>query len=187
MLGVAALCGLACAALVYLGTREPQLKPKELIVREAFQVQVPTSGDWKMDEERRQKEGADLVLEGTSSAFFPGYFVVQVIRPSSQPVSPVELAEQVKKDWQQQIDGCQFIESGTPAPAAGLPALRLVAVGNAVPEVRDTPRREAYVLIVNGLGYRLNCIGYARNFESLRPAFDELIASFQARTPGKEP
>ena len=181
LVGLAVVCGLVASYMTSATLRrDPEPIPR--IVRGTYSIRPPHRG-WGFDVERWCSEQADLVLESKYRGGQGAFFLVHVVRPSREELSLDEMARQIEKQWPSQIDGCQLLSRPQPTTVAGRPALRLVAVGRPYEETTpdhdagDRRRREAVVLVWEGVGYRLTCDANERRFESARAEFEQLMAS----------
>jgi hypothetical protein len=183
---LAVVCGLLATAYTYglVGPpREPEPGPR--INRETYSIQPPEQ-EWRFNESRWRVERCDLVLEATYRGSHGAQFLVHVIRPPHPGMTLDDLVEQTKQQWSDPLrDWTILIDEGGPTTVADQPAVRIVAVSAPYPTTPpdryagDRLRREAVVLVHEGVGYRLTAERHDLYFEHMRSRFNKFITSFQ--------
>jgi hypothetical protein len=192
LLVLAVVCGLLAAAFTYglLGPpREPV--PGLRIVRETYSIQPPEQ-EWRFSEGRWRAERSDLALEATYRGGHGAQFLVHVIRPPQPALTLDNLVEQTKRQWSDPLRDWHFLDGeGGPTIVANQPAVRIVAVSAPYPATRpdrfagDRLRREAVLLVHDGIGYRLTAEQYDHSFERMRSRFNKFVTSFHLLSGGE--
>jgi len=178
---IAVTCGLLASVYTHgmLGPpREPV--PGMRIVREGYSVQPPDQ-DWRFNESRWRTDRCDLALEATNRGSRGAQFLVHVVRKPQLGLVLDDLIEQTKQHWSESLRNWTIVKGeGGPTIVAGQPAIRIVALSAPHPMAQpgNGLRREAVVLVHNGIGYRLTAEYEDLRFSQQRSRFNKFIASF---------
>src|SRR5262245_12988999 len=180
----AIVCGLmACVFTyrLYLPPKEPPSGPR--IIRETYSVMLPNP-DWVFDLDRWQTRAADLAFVATGRSYKGELLIVQVIHPKDAPLTLAALSQQTREQWSRQWQSCLIVsEESMPTTVAGEQAVRIVAVSDPYPGggfdrfQGDRRRREALLLIHDGLGYRLTAEELDIRFDRVERHFAKFVNS----------
>lgn len=189
LLAFAVTCGLLASLFTYglsLPPKETPAGPR--IYRPNYSVQLPEK-EWKFEPNRWELDGADLVEEATFRGGKGMLLMVHVIHSRAEPLTLDALIDQTRQQWLDQMPECVFLpDEGGQTAVAGQKAARLIAISHPDPQSGwerrfkgDPIRREAVMLICDGVGYRLTAEEFDTCFDRVTQRFERFVASFAVR------
>jgi len=181
---VAVICGVIASFFTF-GLLSPPKEPPSgpRINRETYSIVLPNK-DWVFDLDHWQSQAADLAFVATGRGYKGELLIVQVIRPKDAPLTLDALAQQTREQWSRQWQSCTILSNeNSQATVAGEKAARIVAVSDPYPSSGfdrfqyDRRRREAVLLIHEGIGYRLTAEELDVCFDRVERHFAKFISS----------